>query len=178
MIILISACAEPHTTEFFNFWKNRAAQNFKIFDEVFCVLPNNKVFAMPDPNGWENVSEDYQSWLRQYQNRYVSNTIDYTVLLDALSNSNFSPAKVDPEGALEMVKKICGTLVIHPLDFLKDETKISTFADLCKNPSMGLSKEGLAQWLTGHLFEWFSSWTKTQRIFFFLIINFNTTSKN
>ena len=62
-------CAEPQTDEFYNFWKNRAIENFNIFDEVFCVLPNNNVFKMPDLNGWEDTSEDYKAWLERYQNR-------------------------------------------------------------------------------------------------------------
>ena len=72
-------------------------------------------------------------------------------------NNNFSmltrPAVTDPQQAKEKIQNIRGTLVVHPLEFLKEETKISTFSDLLKNPSMALSKEGMAQWFAGHLFE-------------------------
>ena len=32
----------------YDHWKNISISNFGLFDEVFAVLPNNEVFAMPD----------------------------------------------------------------------------------------------------------------------------------
>ena len=32
----------------FDQWKNTSVSNFDIYNEIFAVLPNNEVFAMPD----------------------------------------------------------------------------------------------------------------------------------
>ena len=77
-------------------------------------------------------SDDWSAWNERFQER---------------------PAVTDPEGAIEKLQSICGTLVIHPLDFLKNEKKIESFKDLLSNPSLAVTKEGIAQWLNGSLFE-------------------------
>ena len=38
----------PSDQAMFDHWKNISASNFNIYDEIFAVLPNNTVFAMPD----------------------------------------------------------------------------------------------------------------------------------
>ena len=81
---------------------------------------------------WEAPSDDWKEWNERYQNR---------------------PAVTNTEYAVERLNFIRGTLVIHPLDFLKDEQKIKTFGDLLSNPSLAVTKEGIAQWLNGSLFE-------------------------
>ena len=52
-----------------------------------------------------------------------------------------------------MIGQLRGTLVKHPLEFLKNEKKIKTFRDLLNNPSLSMTKEGIAQWLNNTLFE-------------------------
>ena len=39
----------PSEDHFFQIWNNLAEENFKIFDSVFAVLPNDEVFSMPTP---------------------------------------------------------------------------------------------------------------------------------
>ena len=38
----------PSEQDMFDQWKNTSISNFDIYDEIFAVLPNNEVFAMPD----------------------------------------------------------------------------------------------------------------------------------
>ena len=81
---------------------------------------------------WEAPSEDWSKWNERYQSR---------------------PAVTNPAAAIERLRFVRGTLVIHPLEFLKNEKKIKSFADLLANPSLAVTKEGIAQWINGSLFE-------------------------
>ena len=72
--------------------------------------------------------------------------LDFRITREDATEEEWAEAK-------EKIEKIEGTLVSHPLKFLKAESKIENFADLLKNASVGLSKEGLAQLLAGDVFE-------------------------
>ena len=61
----------PQTAEFFNEWKNLAQANFDIYDEIFCVLPNNTVDSLPDAKGIEDRSEGFVKWKKRYDVRLV-----------------------------------------------------------------------------------------------------------
>ena len=50
-----------------------------------------------------------------------------------------------PSEGLNRIEAIHGTLIKHPLGFLKNEKKIRNFGDLLTNPSLAFTKEGMAQ---------------------------------
>ena len=80
----------------------------------------------------EPPTADYLEWKARYDNR---------------------PAISNPDFACNRISQLRGTLVKHPLSFLRGEKKIKTFRDLLSNPSLSMTKEGIAQWLNNTLFE-------------------------
>ena len=96
---------------------------------INCITIKNKFNS---EQTLDAPSDDWSAWNERFQER---------------------PAVTYPEGAIEKLQSICGTLVIHPLDFWKNEKKIESFKDLLSNPSLAVTKEGIAQWLNGSLFE-------------------------
>ena len=83
----------PSEDHFFQIWNNLAEENFKIFDSVFAVLPNDEVFSMPTPGEIsEKASDDYKAWRERYE---------------ALSKRNAS----EPEIAASEIKNIKERLV-------------------------------------------------------------------
>ena len=55
----------------FDHWKNISLSNFSLFDEVFAVLPNNEVFAMPD-KGELSSGRSFDSVLMEHNQIDVS----------------------------------------------------------------------------------------------------------
>ena len=125
----------PGTAEFFKKWTNRGEKNQSLFEEVFAILPSDKVHSMPHGTGkqaWDDKSEDYIKWQARYENRMSIK---------------------DPQAALERIKDLEGYLVSFPLHFLEDETKITDLHSLLKNLSLGTSLYGLLSLFLSDLFE-------------------------
>lgn len=120
----------PESKEFFDYWKSRAKFNFQLFEDVFCVLPNNTVFALP--GRFEAESEDWKIWKKRYDSRM---------------------AITDVEQAKCKMSQRRGFLVSHPLDFLKNEDRVNEISDFFKNPSAAFTKEGITQFLDGTMFQ-------------------------
>ena len=102
----------------------------QLFEEVFCVLPNNSVFALPGK--FEAESEDWKEWKKRYDNRM---------------------AITDIEQAKQRMSRRRGFLVSHPLDFLKNEDRVNEISDFFKNPSAAFTKEGITQFIDGTMFQ-------------------------
>lgn len=127
----------PSSDAMFNHWKTVANENFEIFDDIFAILPNEIVDAMPAYEGsffGEEASEAYLQWKERYDERQIQ-------------NADF------PSEGLDKIEAINGTLVKHPLGFLKKEKKIRNFGDLLTNPSLAFTKEGMAQYFCDDLWE-------------------------
>lgn len=121
--------SRPESNEFFRYWIDIARHNFQLFSDVFCVLPNDHVFALPGP--MENETPEYMLWKEHYDSRV------------AITN---------PEEGARMMSNRKGFLVTFPLDFLKDEDRVDEISDFFTNPSAAFTKEGVTQYLCEQMF--------------------------
>ena len=104
--------------EFFNKWTLLGQRNQAIFEDVFAILPSNRVKTMPHHgflSRFDTNSDDFISWQRRYDNR-----MELT----------------DPEKALERIKELKGYLVTFPLQFLENEATITDFHSFLKTFSL------------------------------------------
>ena len=64
----------PSDPQMFQYWKSIASHNFSLYDEVFAVLPNNEVDALPSTGM-------YIVWNLQYNFLCVTNIWKHPVFL-------------------------------------------------------------------------------------------------
>ena len=64
-----------------------AEENFKIFDSVFAVLPNDEVFSMPTPGEvFEKASDDYKAWKQRYEDLSKRNASQPEIAASEIKN--------------------------------------------------------------------------------------------
>ena len=77
----------PSEDHFFQIWNNLAEENFKIFDSVFAILPNDEVFSMPTPGEvFEKASDDYKAWKQRYNDLSERNASNPEVAAREIKN--------------------------------------------------------------------------------------------
>ena len=77
----------PSEDHFFQIWNNLAEENFKIFDSVFAVLPNDEVFSMPTPGEvFEKASDDYKAWRQRHKDLSERNASQPEIAASEIKN--------------------------------------------------------------------------------------------
>ena len=77
----------PSEDHFFQIWNNLAEENFKIFDSVFAVLPNDEVFSMPTPGEvFEKASDDYKAWRQRHKDLSERNATQPEIAASEIKN--------------------------------------------------------------------------------------------
>lgn len=77
----------PSEDHFFQIWNNLADENFKIFDSVFAVLPNDEVFSMPTPGEvFEKASDDYKAWRQRHKDLSERNATQPEIAASEIKN--------------------------------------------------------------------------------------------
>ena len=77
----------PSEDHFFQIWNDLAEENYKIFDSVFAILPNDEVFSMPTAGEvFEKASDDYKAWRQRYEDLSKRNASQPEIAASKIKN--------------------------------------------------------------------------------------------
>ena len=77
----------PSEDHFFQIWNDLAEENFKIFDSVFAILPNDEVFSMPTAGEvFEKASDNYKAWRQRYEDLSKRNASQPEIAASEIKN--------------------------------------------------------------------------------------------